>query len=61
MLRLLREHHFLVTPHSKLKAKRTPPRSKPRPTKLNEWWGIDMTKVLVEGCGWVSIVLVLDW
>lgn len=61
MLRLLREHHLLVTSNSKLRAKRTPPRSKPRPTRPNEWWGIDMTKVLVEGSGWVYIVLVLDW
>jgi putative transposase len=61
VLRLLREHHLLVTPNSKLKAKRTPTRSKPRPTMPNEWWGIDMTKVLVEGFGWVYIVLVLDW
>jgi putative transposase len=61
ILRLLREHHLLVMPNSKLKAKRTPTRSKPGPTKPNEWWGIDMTKVLVEGLGWVYIVLVLDW
>jgi putative transposase len=43
-----------------LKAKRTPTRSKLRPTRPNEWWGIDMTKVLVEGFGWVYIVIVLD-
>jgi hypothetical protein len=24
-------------------------RNKPRPTRPNEWWGIDMTKVMVEG------------
>jgi putative transposase len=61
ILRLMQEHHLVVTPHVKLKAKRTPTRSKPRPTKPNEWWGIDMTKVMVEGFGWVYIVLVLDW
>jgi putative transposase len=59
--RLVREHHFLVPPNLKLKAKRTPTGSKPRPTKPNEWWGIEMTKVLVEGCGWVYIVVVLAW
>jgi HTH-like domain len=48
ILRLLREHHLLVTPHQRLKAKRTPTRSKPKPTRPNEWWGIDMTEVLVE-------------
>jgi putative transposase len=31
------------------------------PTRPNAWWGIDMTKVLIEGFGWVYIVLVLDW
>jgi putative transposase len=61
ILRVMREHHLLVKPNLKLRAKRTPTGSKPRPTKPNEWWGIDMTKVLVEGFGWVSIVLVLDW
>jgi putative transposase len=61
ILRLMREHCLLVKPNLTLKAKRTPTRSKPRPTKPNEWWGIDMTKVPVEGFGWIYIVLVLDW
>jgi putative transposase len=61
ILRLMREPHLLVTPNLKLKAKRTPTRSKPRPTKPHEWWGIDMTQVLVDGFGWSSIVLGLDW
>jgi putative transposase len=55
-LRLMREQHLLVPPNLKLKAKRGPMGSKPRPTKPNEWWGIEMTKVLVEGFGWVDIV-----
>jgi hypothetical protein len=58
--RLLREHRLVVTPHQRLKAKRTPPGRKPQPTAPNQWWGIDMTKVLVQGVGWVSSVLVLD-
>jgi putative transposase len=61
ILRLMREQHLLVCPNAKLKAKRTPMRSKPKATKPNEWWGIDMTKVLVQGFGWVYIVIVLDW
>jgi putative transposase len=60
MLRLMRAHHLLVTPNLRLRAKRTPMRSKPKPTKPNEWWGIDMTKVRVEGVGWIDIVVVLD-
>jgi putative transposase len=61
ILRLMREQQLLVTPNLRLKAPRTPTGSKPRPTRPNEWWGIDMTKVLVAGFGWVYIVIVLDW
>jgi putative transposase len=61
VLRLMREDHLLVKPHLTLRAKRTPTGSKPRPTKPHEWWGIDMTKILVEDFGWVYIVVVLDW
>ena len=61
ILRLMREHQLLVQPNRRLKAPRTPTRSKPRPTRPSEWWGIDMTKVLVGGFGWVYIVVVLDW
>jgi putative transposase len=59
--RLMREHRLLVQPNLRLKAKRTPSGRKPKPTQPNQWWGIDMTKVLVEGMGWVYIVIVLDW
>jgi transposase InsO family protein len=60
ILRLMREHQLLVRPNLRLKAKRTPIRSKPTPTHPNEWWGIDMTKVWVEGFGWIYVVLGLD-
>jgi putative transposase len=61
VLRLLREHRLLVQPNQRLKAKRTPTGSKPKPTRPNQWWGIDMTKVRVQGFGWIYIVMVLDW
>lgn len=61
MWRLRREHRLLVPPNLRLKAKRTPTRSKPKPIRPNAWWGIDMTKVLVEGVGWIYSVIVLDW
>jgi hypothetical protein len=35
VLRLMREHDLVVTLHRKPKAKRTPTRSQPRPTKPN--------------------------
>ena len=61
VLRLLRKHGLLVKPDTKLKAVRTPSRSKPKPCRPNQWWGIDMTKVMVTGFGWMYIVVVLDW
>ena len=61
VLRLMREHGWLVKGNPRLKALRTPTRSKPRPTAPNQWWGIDMTKVIVEPLGWVYVVIVLDW
>ena len=61
VLRLMRQHDLLVKPNLRLKAKRTPSKSKPVATRPNEWWGIDMTKVLVQSYGWVYVVLVLDW
>jgi putative transposase len=57
----MREPHLWVKPNLQRKAKRTPTRGKPRPTKPHEWWGIDRTKGLVEGVGWIYIGLVLDW
>ena len=61
VLRLLKKHDLLVKPDTKLKAIRTPTRSKPKPDRPNQWWGIDMTKVMVNGFGWMYIVVVLDW
>jgi hypothetical protein len=55
-----REPRLLVTSHQRLQAQRTPPSRQPHPTAPNQWWGIDMTKVLVEGVGWVSLMSVLD-
>ncbi len=57
VLRLMRQQKLVVKPNTSLKAVRTPPRSKPRPTRPYEWWGIDMTKVMVENFGWMYIVV----
>ena len=51
ILRLMQKHGLLVKPNQKLKASRTPTRGKPRPDRPNQWWGIDMTKVMVNGFG----------
>jgi putative transposase len=61
VLRLMRRHKLLVKSRSNLKATRVPQRSKPKPDRPNQWWGIDMTKVMVQGFGWVYIAVVLDW
>lgn len=61
VLRLMQRHDLLVKPDSKLKATRVSGRSKPRPSRPNQWWGIDMTKVMVNGFGWIYIAVVLDW
>jgi putative transposase len=60
VLRLMRLHGLTVKPHRLLKAKRLSTKPKPRPTRPNEWWGIDMTKVLTDS-GWAYLVIVLDW
>jgi putative transposase len=52
---------LLVKPNLRLKAKRTLARPKPRPNAPNQWWGIDMTKVMLPSFGWVYGVFVLDW
>ena len=59
--RLMKLHGLLVPPNLRLKASRVAHRPKPKPTVPNRWWGIDMTKVLIDGFGWVYVVLVLDW
>jgi len=57
--RLMRQADLLVKKRPK-PAKRTP-RSKPKATRPKQYWGIDMTKFLVESVGWVYLVIVLDW
>lgn len=58
--RLLRENDLLVKGDEKLKAKRLGQQSKPRPDRPNQWWGVDMTKVLTRQ-GWAYLVVVNDW
>jgi len=52
---------LLVKPNLKLRARRKADTTKPRRTRPNQWWGIDMTKVMIDGFGWVYLVVVLDW
>ena len=61
VFRLMQQHEMVVKPNTRLKAIRTSQRSKPKPVRPRQWWGIDMTKVMVAGFGWMYIVAVLDW
>jgi transposase InsO family protein len=53
VFRLMQKHDLLAKPDTKLKAKRTSLRSQPRPDRPNQRWGTDMTKVMVNGFGWM--------
>jgi len=59
----MKEHDLLVKPNLKLKAIRDNQnnRSKPRAARPNQFWDIDMTKVMLESYGWLYLVIVLDW
>ena len=57
----MKENELTVSKQTRLKAKRTPMRSKPRASRPNQMWGIDMTKIKLKEHGWAYIVIVLDW
>jgi putative transposase len=57
----LMKEHGLMVPRRIHKVKRTPQRSKPRPNRPGQIWGMDMTKFIIDGLGWVYLVIILDW
>ena len=57
--RLMKQHDLLLKSRPK-RACRTP-KSKPKPDRPNQYWGIDMTKFMMPKLGWVYLVVVLDW
>ena len=59
--RLMKMKNLLCQRNLRLKAKRTPMRSKPRANRPNQFWGIDMTKVMIQDDGWAYLHVVLDW
>lgn len=58
--RIMKEHALLVNTKT-YKAKRISSKAKPRAQKINQFWGIDMTKFFVQNIGWLYLVVVLDW
>ena len=61
--RIMKENNLLVQKNERLKARRDNKayRSKPRASRTNEFWGTDMTKVMIPIFGWLYLVIVLDW
>jgi len=45
----------------KVQSEKNFPEEKGRAERPHEIWGIDMTKFLVAGLGWVYLVIVIDW
>lgn len=58
--RIMREKNLLVKTKKKIASRQTQ-KKKPQPEKPNQWWGIDMTKFLVQSCGWIYFVAIIDW
>ena len=52
---------MLIMKKSRLLAKRSPIKPKPRASRPNQYWGTDMTKVTVGSFDWIYIHVVLDW
>lgn len=63
ILRIMRENNLLVKPNLRLKARRDNQnnRNKPKAMRVNQFWGIDMTKVMIPFWGWLYMMIVLDW
>ena len=57
----LMKENGLLAERKIYKAKRKPKRSKPKAERPLQFWGIDMTKFMIEGLGWAYLVIVLDW
>lgn len=58
--RLMKKNTLLVCRNLRLKAKRGVHRSKPRASYLNQYWGMDMTKIKFNK-GWRYLHVVKDW
>ena len=58
--RIMKENNLLC-PKKAFRKNEAKTKSKPKATRPNQYWGIDMTKFMINGLGWVYLVIVLDW
>ena len=61
--RIMKEQNLLVKPNARLKAIRSNQayKNKPKATLPNQYWGIDMTKVMIAEYGWRYLTIIKDW
>ena len=62
--RLMKNHGLLLPRKIKswiVKRKALPTNPKPKTTRPNRFWGIDMTKILLPQTGWAYLHVVIDW
>ena len=59
--RIMKERSLLCPRKMGRKIADREPKEKPRATRINQYWGTDMTKIYIDAIGWVYIVIVLDW
>jgi transposase InsO family protein len=57
----MKEHNLTVPQGKRREIRPGSGGSKPRAKRPNEYWGIDMTKFMLERLGRVYLVVVLDW
>ena len=57
----MKGQHLIVTPQTRLKARRGPMCPKPHADRPNQFWGIDMTKIKLASWGLLYLTVVLDW
>lgn len=59
--RVMRENNLMIKGSVNKALRETFHRSKPVARQPNDYWGIDMTKVMIPSFGWVYLEVVLDW
>lgn len=59
--RIMKAHNLLLVNKKRERANNGGLRGKRKASRINEVWGIDMTKFMIGGIGWVYFVAVLDW